>query len=59
MPAGDACRDAEVACGQRKLTLRIEIQRQPPQLANTVLESPTAGPTEKQGELRLTEFRRR
>ena len=58
VPAGDACRDAEVACGQRKLTLRIEIQRHPPQLANTVVESPTAGSTEKQGELRLTEFRR-
>ena len=28
MPTGDACRDAEVACGQRKLTQRIEIQRQ-------------------------------
>ena len=32
MPAEDACRDAELACGLRKLTLRIEIQRHPAQL---------------------------
>ena len=36
----------------RKLTLRIETQRHPPQLANTVVESPTAGSTEKQGRVR-------
>ena len=50
IPAGGACLDAVVACGQRKLTMRIEIQRHPPQLAGTVVESPTSGPTEKQGE---------